>query len=156
MKRFVRVLLCLATALGGMLVTGSVASAAPGDCSTAGWVLRSANVVNHSNNTAIGKVYTYVNSCNQYWAQINLNSKLGAGQWANAFIDLYVDGSYDGRLTCADGSGEVSAGRTSCYTGYFGSTDTGITYQSQGYVYNYPSSMFASGATQNCSRWECI
>ncbi|MEU0788681.1 hypothetical protein ABZ342_01360 [Amycolatopsis sp. NPDC005961] len=159
MKRILHVWLCLAVALGGMLLSGSVASAAPGSCATAGWVLRSADIVNHTNQAAIGKVYTYANACNQYWAQIKLDKALGAGQWANAFIDVYLHGSMAGRLTCAradGGNAPVSEGQTSCYTGYFGSTDTGITYQSHGYVYNYPSSMFASGITQNCSRWECI
>ncbi len=141
------------------MVPGPVASAAAGNCPSAPWVLRSAPVINHSTGANIGTVATYANTCNQYWAQVKLKNELGAGQWGNAFIDVYVGHDLAGRLTCDESSGgneEISQGQTSCYTGYFSSSSTGITFQSHGYIYNYPSSMFASGITQTCSRWECI
>ncbi|HEX6343806.1 hypothetical protein [Umezawaea sp.] len=159
MARIVKVLLGVVLVLGGVLGTASAASAAPGDCSSAGWVLRSGQVTNTSTGARVGVVATYANSCDQYWAQVKLDKALGEGQWANAFVDVYVDGVLAGRLTCASadgGNAEVSKGQTSCYTGYFTTYSYGVTFQSHAYAYNYPSRLFASGITaQRCSRLMC-
>jgi hypothetical protein len=161
MGKIVRVLLGMVLVLGGMLATVSAASAVPakpGSCSTGDWVLRSGPVKNISTGTQIGIVETHTNLCNQYWAEVRLSNKLGHGQWANAFVDVYVDGSFGGRLTCGDVGGNlpVSEGQSMCFTPYFETVDYGITYQSHAYVYNYPSVLFASGAvSQRCSRLMC-
>jgi hypothetical protein len=122
-------------------------------------VLRSGPVTNTSTGARIGVVATYANTCDQYWAQVALDDRLGEGQWGNAFVDVYLDGAFAGTLTCAAADGdneEMSQGERTCCTGYSGSDSDGITYQSRACVYNYPSRLFAAGITkQRCSRLMC-
>jgi hypothetical protein len=162
-------LLCMFSMIFGLFIgLGGTASALPGttpasaQACTGVWSLRNDPVNYWADGRWAGFIHTQVRECDgesHYRANLVFGNPLPAGQWANAFLDIYIGGSYWHRLTCDDawGSGHVTPGKLSCYTSWLANDDYEVTFVSAGYIYRASDNVrIGSGATQNCSRWRCI
>lgn len=120
-RKFLVALGIMSVALLGAAVPVSAQTQAPPDCqhtSDYGTIVRTAPVTAVANGPRVGTVELCRDSAYNYWAFVIYNSPMTASQYAQAYLQIYRDGSWVSDVTCDNTGGNKHVGfnETRCWT----------------------------------------
>ncbi len=120
-RKFIATLGVAGAALLGAVVPASAQTQAAPDCqhgSSYGTIVKTAPVSAVSDGTRLATVELCRDSSYNYWAFVIYSSPMTASTYAQAYLEIYRDGSWVGEITCDDsgGNGYVAPGQTRCWT----------------------------------------
>lgn len=147
MKRIGLLLCALALAVGGLTVIAGPATAAPNCQHSAGpgAVRSAAHLDPVAGGSPVGAVQLCKDGSSRYWGYAVLYSPLPASRWANAYLERYLDGHFERRVSCHSSGGNdyITRNQTMCWTPKLDGANSRYTF----YVYG----MACHGAFENTS-----